>query len=48
MDIMSYILGLINGKKNGKSGVDVTIDGDEYSYSDPNHNGEITITEVDN
>ena len=44
MDILSYIIGLLKGRKQGKG--EVTLDGDSYTFSDPQHDGNITITEV--
>ena len=44
MDILSYIIGLIKGRKQGKS--EVVLDADGYTFSDPNHDGHIVITEV--
>lgn len=44
IDILSYILGLKAGKKTGRG--TVIIDGNEYRFSDPNHDGHITVTKV--
>lgn len=41
MDIISYILGLIKGKKDGEK--HVVIEGDGYTYTDPNNDGNIVI-----
>lgn len=44
-DIISYIMGLIHGKKTGRG--TVIIEGNEYSFSDPNHDGHIIVTKVE-
>lgn len=46
MDMLSYIIGLIKGKKQGKSEID--LEGDNYSFSDSQNNGNIVIEEVNN
>ncbi len=46
IDIVSYVMGLIKGRKQGAK--DVTIDGDGYEYTDSNTDGHIVITEVTN
>lgn len=46
MDILSYIIGLMNGEKSGTAeGVNVEIDGDKYTYTDTNKDGNIEIKE---
>lgn len=44
MDILSYIIGLLKGRKQGKG--EVVLDGDDYTFSDPQADGNIVITEV--
>lgn len=43
MDIISYILGLVKGKKDG-AGTVVVEPGDEYKFTDPNGDGNIVVT----
>lgn len=46
MDILSYIIGLMNGEKSGNTeGVIVEIDGDKYTYLDSKDDGNIEIKE---
>lgn len=42
LDIISYLMGLIKGKPH------VILEGDGYSYTDSNSDGNIEITEVNN
>lgn len=42
MDIPSYILGFTAGEKNGEG--KLVIEGDVYTFSDPNHDGHIVVT----
>lgn len=44
-DIISYILGRKKGEKTGRG--TVIIEGNEYSFSDPNHDGHIIVTKVE-
>lgn len=44
LDLISYIFGYKKGRKDGAS--DVVIAGDTYTYTDPNNDGNIVITEV--
>ena len=46
MDILSYIIGLLKGRAQGKG--EVELDGDNYSFSDPQNTGDIVIEEVNN
>ena len=46
MDILSYIIGLLKGRTQGKG--EVELDGDNYSFSDPQNTGDIVIEEVNN
>lgn len=46
VDIASYFLGLITGRKQGA--INVTLEGDGYEYTDSNTDGHIVITEVNN
>lgn len=46
MDILSYIIGLLKGRTQGKS--EVELDGDNYSFSDSQNTGDIVIEEVSN
>lgn len=46
MDILSYIIGLLKGRIQGKS--EVELDGDNYSFSDSQNTGDIVIEEVSN
>ena len=46
MDILSYIIGLLKGRAQGKS--EVELDGDNYSFSDSQNTGDIVIEEVSN
>ena len=43
--VLSYLLGLKKGKKTGRG--TVIIEGNEYSFSDPNHDGHIIVTKVE-
>lgn len=45
MDIISYILGFKKGKKTGRG--TVIIEGNEYAFSDPDHDGHIIVTKVE-
>lgn len=45
MDILSYIIGLLKGREQGKS--EVVLEGDGYTFSDPQHDGHIVIEEDD-
>lgn len=45
MDIPSYILGLIAGEKNGEG--KIVIEGDVYTFSDPNNDGHVVVTKED-
>lgn len=40
-DILSFIMGMIKGTEEGTG--NVVLDGD-YTFSDPNHDGNIVIT----
>lgn len=42
-DFVSYILGLLKGKKSGGSGIAIMDEGD-YKITDPNGDGNIVIT----
>lgn len=42
MDIPSYILGLIAGEQKGEG--KLVIEGDVYTFTDPNHDGHIVVT----
>lgn len=44
IDIISYVMGLIKGRKQGTK--NVVLDGDGYTYTDSQHNGNVVITEV--
>lgn len=45
IDIASYILGLIAGEKKGTG--KIVIEGDVYTFSDPNNDGHIVVTKED-
>lgn len=45
MDIISYILGKKKGIKTGRG--TVIIEGSEYKFSDPNGDGHIIVTKVE-
>ena len=45
MDILSYIIGLLKGREQGKG--EVVLDGDGYTFTDANHDGHIVIEEDD-
>lgn len=42
-DVVSYILGLVKGENDGKGTV-VVEPGDEYTFTDPNGDGNIVVT----
>lgn len=44
-DIVSYILGKKKGEKTGRG--TVIIEGNEYQFSDPNNDGHIIVTKVE-
>lgn len=44
-DVLSYILGLKKGKKTGRG--TVIIEGNEYKFSDPNGDGHVVVTKVE-
>lgn len=44
-DIIDYIMGKKKGIKTGRG--TVIIEGNEYSFSDPNHDGHIIVTKVE-
>lgn len=48
LDILSYLLGIMKGKKIGiaEGSKHVIIDGDGYIFTDSNNDGNIVITEV--
>lgn len=50
LDIFSYLIGLLKGKKIGiaEGSKYVIIEGDGYEYTDSNTDGHIVITEVNN
>lgn len=43
MDIISYIIGLSKGKEAGQS--EVIIEGNDYTFTDANNDGNIVIEE---
>lgn len=43
MDIVSYVIGLSKGKKEGAS--EVIIEGTDYTFTDENNDGNIVIEE---
>jgi len=45
LDIVSYILGKKQGIKTGRG--TVIIEGNEYKFSDPNHDGHVIVTKVE-
>ena len=45
MDIISYLMGLITGKKEGEKVL--VFEGDGYTFSDPNDDGNLVIEEAD-
>lgn len=46
VDVISYFMGLIMGRKQGAK--NVALEGDDYEYTDSNTDGHIVITEVNN
>ena len=42
MDIISYIIGLLKGRKEGSS--NVVLEGDSYTFTDSQSDGNIVIT----
>lgn len=48
LDIFSYLIGLLKGKKIGiaEGSKHVIIEGDGYVFTDSNNDGNIVITEV--
>lgn len=44
-DITSYILGLTSGENKGAG--KIVIEGDVYTFSDPNHDGHVVVTKED-
>ena len=44
-DILAYFMGLKKGEKTARG--TVIIWGDEYQFSDPNHDGHIIVTKVE-
>lgn len=46
IDIISYVMGLIKGRKQGTK--NVVLDGDGYTYTDSQNDGNVVITEVSN
>lgn len=45
MDILSYVLGLVAGENKGEG--KIVIEGDVYTFSDPNNDGHIVVTKED-
>lgn len=45
-DLFSFFMGLVKGRKQGAK--NVTLEGDDYEYTDSNTDGHIVITEVNN
>lgn len=41
MDFISYIIGLIKGRKEGTQ--DVVLEGDSYTFTDPNSDGNVVM-----
>ena len=49
MNLFWYILGLINGRKQGGGTVDIVLDeAKNYVFTDANNDGNIVITEANN
>lgn len=46
IDIISYVMGLIKGRKQGTK--HVVLEGDGYTYTDSQNDGNVVITEVSN
>lgn len=42
MDMISFIIGLLKGKKEGTG--NIVLEGGDYKFSDPNNDGNIVIT----
>ena len=42
MDILWYLIGLLKGKKQGEG--HIVIEGEGYTFTDPNNDGNIVIT----
>ena len=45
VDIISYLMGLITGKKEGEKVL--VFEGDGYTFSDPNDDGNLVIEEAE-
>ena len=41
MDFISYIIGLIKGRKEGTQ--NVVLEGDSYTFTDPNNDGNVVM-----